>query len=661
MPFHKTWQKLKQMDKFSHEPRNIDAGILLLILRNIPDFAVLLVDNDENIILAEGSEIKNLVSVKEHILNRRLLDVFKKTHYKTLSPLISAAYGGTTASQEFSFRKRYYYLQAVPVSIQQDKANKAIMLIYENTTEEKHKSLTLELMKKKAETATKAKSEFLSRFSHEVRTPLNSVVGFTNQLAKTQLNKTQQKFLDSVKVASNHILSVLDETLSLSRIEAGEIRSEKSLFTVQNIVNEIIDIEGLKAEMKGLKLRSFITEGLNRPLVGDHVSLKQILLNLTNNAIKFTTKGSVTISAKVAKEKADEMIIRFSVIDTGIGIPEKKLKTIFHSFKHADSDHAENYEGSGLGLFIVKKSVYIQGGHIDVKSKPGQGTEFIVTLAFEKPTELTQSVTVKEKIDPGIIKNIRLLLADDDEMSCELAALIFDEWEIDYDIVNNGSGALDLAGKNNYNVVLLDIHMPDINGMEVAQQIRENYKDKEHKTVILAVTANVLEKDLKRYVECGIDGYLLKPYREEDLFDIIVRNLYGKDLYNGSHSKYVPAINGIAAGDQKGYDLSDLRKAMAGNKSHINNMLNKFISNAEKNIKLINIYLEKKQWDDLGETAHKMIPSFRHLNINHIVEILEAIEKLTLYEKNYTGIGKKVKRLTIETFSIIEALKKEFK
>ena len=648
------------MDENSNTNPNLDTGILLKIIRNIPDFAVFLLNCDEKIILAEGSEIKKLLSSKNKILNRSLWEIFDKKHCEKLSPLVHVAFQGTTISQELVVQKKYYYLQLIPLALKQGEENKSIMLIYENITEEKLSKMNLQSLKKKAEKATEAKSEFLARFSHEIRTPLNSVVGFADQLSKTSLNKQQKTFLQNIKISSDHILSVLNETISISRIEAGEISVETKQFFIKRIVDEIVEIEGLKAKEKGLKLLTNIPENLNRPLIGDSTSLKQILLNLVNNAIKFTEEGLVKISAKISREDKGQVDVRFSVIDSGIGIPESKLKSIFHSYEHNDPEITELYEGTGLGLTIVKKLVYLNHGDIDIESKPGQGSEFMITLTFRSSVEAKENIKDVQKIDPVILKNIKLLLADDDEMSCDLATLIFDDWEVDYDIVNNGTRALDLVRKNDYNVILLDIQMPDMSGLEVAERIREIYRDKEHKTIILAVTANVLEKDLKRYLELGIDNYLLKPYAEEDLFDKVVTYLYGENIHNGSNSQFMPDINGIGGGMVMGYNLSDLRKVAKNNDLFINEMLKKFISNAKKNVKLMNIYLGKKQWKDLGEIAHKMIPSFRHLHMDQIVEILEETEKLALHEKNYTEIGDKVKRLTFEIHSIVEALKKEF-
>ncbi len=635
--------------------------LLVQMLRSIPNVMIFLVNKEHHIVMGEGAEMKKAGIKEQEIIGQRIEDIFDKETAHDLNPLLELSNKGTIISHETNINSNYYHIQVVPIREEKIKEVIAGMVIFENITEDKIKTEALKSAKSKAERSNKAKSEFLANISHEIRTPLNTLIGFTDQLVKTKLDDKQSKFLEFIRDSSNHLLSIVDETITLSQVEAGEVSTEDKAFLVKDVLDDVENILGLRAYKKGLELNSICTQRLDRPVVGDDVRIKQVLLNIVNNAIKFTNKGSVTITAEIDEEHSDYVIVKFRVIDTGIGITKENLKAIFREFKQLDAGITRHYGGSGLGLTISKKLIRLLNGKIELESEPDKGSEFIITIPLKKGPEDLKITKKKAVIDPEVLAGKSILLVDDDEMNRLLVQTIFDDWGVDYDIAVDGYHALKFIENKNYDIVLLDIHMPGISGMEVTKHIREMYKERKQPIYILAVTANVIKSNLKRFLASGMDGYLLKPFKEWELFDSIVRYIFDERTFTNklttTESESVKVD--IGSDDNSKYDLSELKKTTKGKKTFFNKMINTFILNAEKNMKSINQHLERKEWEELGELSHKMIPSFRHLQIKDAVNILDQIENLCLYEKKYGTIPEKVNILNEETSQIIKQLKKE--
>lgn len=639
---------------------NLNRELLLQMLKNIPDTALFLFNPDEKLVFGGGSELKNLVNDPSHLLDKSYQEIFNDQISEILAPLLKLVYEGHTGSHEMHLNGIYYYIQVIPISLKFKKPD-YYMVLFENITEDKNHDAEIRNARISAEKASVAKSEFLAKVSHEIRTPLNSIIGFSEQLSKTSLNKKQTKFLESIRVASKHLLGIVNETISLSQVEYGKERMENKAFFISEVIEDIVKMENLKAELQNLELKYAVSNRLDFPVTGDIVSLKEILLNLLNNAIKFTEKGSVTLTSEIEKKTKQKIFIKFRVTDTGKGIPENKLNIIFDEFKQANPYIKRKYKGSGLGLSITKKLVAMLGGSIDVKSQINRGTEFIVIIPFHIKKNSENETSKTAKIDISVLRDKHFLLVDDDEMNRNLAEIIFDNWKIKPDLTSNGYDALKKVKQKKYDLILLDIHMPGMDGVETAKQIRKTYYQENHHCHILAVTANVVEKDLRRYLASGIDGYLLKPFTEKEMFDTIIKFLYNKVTPETKISKFTPDGSAKEQSEKTDYDLSDLIAATGKNHDFFNKMINTFISNTSSGLQSIKVFLENEKWDEVGETAHKMIPSYRHLRINHLVNLLEDIEELALERKDYKTIPEKVTLLNLESIAIINKLKKEIK
>ena len=638
--------------------------LLMQMLRNIPNAMIWLIDRDLQVIMAEGAELRKTFRDRNLSEKGHIREFFETKVYHALNPLLRVSMKGTSVSHELMINDHYYFIQAVPIRENNSEDVVACMLIFENITEDKLSAEALKSAMKRAERSNEAKSKFLASVSHEIRTPLNTVIGFTEQLLKTKLDEKQSTFLNAIRDSSSHLLSIVNETITLSQVEIGEINFESKVFNLGDVFSEIENIERLKAEKKGIELFMIKSHRLDYPISGDVVRLKQILLNLVNNAIKFTEKGSVTLSAEIENEYADEVGIIFRVIDTGIGIEESKRKLIFKEFTQADGGITKKFGGSGLGLTIAKKLVQMQNGKIAIESTPGEGSEFIVTLPFKKVPFEKLPAKQQVHIDPIVLKNKFILLVDDDELNRLLAKTIFDEWDVRYKIAVDGFQAIEMCQEHDFDIILMDIHMPGMSGMEATQRIRKMKKQRKEPLYILAVTANVIERDLRRFLNADMDGYLLKPFNESELFDTLVRFFFDEnieDMQTLSKTEEEKVTEQVFVDQDRPYNLAELESTTRGNKTFFNTMVNTFISNTHSNIKLMRHFLQKEDWKSIGELAHKMIPSGRHIQAMHLVELLEHTEDLTLRKKNYGTIPEMIHKIVDSSDHIIRELKKELK
>ncbi|MCW3086294.1 MAG: multi-sensor hybrid histidine kinase [Bacteroidetes bacterium] len=378
--------------------------------------------------------------------------------------------------------------------------------------------------KKSTEKLAKAKEEFLANMSHEIRTPMNVIVGFSEQLLKTGLANEQQKLLFNIKRSSNHLITIINEILDYSKMESGGIVLENIAFDVEEVLEEVYESFKNAAEKKGLELSYNIDEQVSKTIVGDSVRLKQILLNLVANAVKFTEKGMIRITCKVAHAESGSQTLLFEVSDTGIGIGAENQLTIFEQFTQADSSVTRKYGGTGLGLTISKKLVELQQGSIAVKSETGKGSVFYFTIPYNLPVD-EHMLAQQNAIDPTTGKEKlagkKVLIVDDDEMNKLLACHILESYEMKIDVADNGALALEKLIKKQYDIILMDLHMPEMGGLEAIAKIRK----KGIQTPVIAVTGNVLKGERDKCLAAGMNEYISKPYHEAELMQKIIQLL----------------------------------------------------------------------------------------------------------------------------------------
>ncbi len=369
-----------------------------------------------------------------------------------------------------------------------------------------------------AEIAVKFKQQFLANMSHEIRTPLNSIIGFTNVLLKTKLGKDQEEFVQAINTSGTSLNQLINDILDLAKVDEGRMTFDQQPFEIRKSLKSILYSFDLKVKEKNLKLTKEYDSDIPLMLLGDSVRFNQIILNLLSNAIKFTQKGKIVLNVKLLSEDDEKVTIQFNLTDTGIGIAADKVDTIFNVFEQADAGTASSYGGTGLGLAIVKQLIEAQGGSISLKSKLGEGSTFSFILPFGK----TDVESVKEveipKPDPEI-KALRVLVAEDVALNQLLIQIILSEFGFEHEIVSNGKMAIEKLKTNTYDIILMDLQMPEMNGFEATEHIRNTMKSK---IPIIALTANVITADINKCKELGMDDYLSKPINENLLYSKIV-------------------------------------------------------------------------------------------------------------------------------------------
>lgn len=375
--------------------------------------------------------------------------------------------------------------------------------------------------KERAQQSEKFKQQFLANMSHEIRTPMNSIIGLTNLLIKTNLDDHQQKYLNVIKKSSENLLVIINDILDLSKIEAGKMDFEKISFSLEDAIETVYHAMMFKAEEKKLSFSINIESNVPPFVVGDPTRLNQILINLAGNAIKFTENGDVTIDIREINRQGNVSMIQFSIIDTGIGISEESLEKIFDSFSQASSDTTRKFGGTGLGLTISKQLIELQGGTIQVKSVIGKGTSFIFTIpypigdkAFERKSDNQEDVNGTD------LQGIRVLLVEDNPFNQMVATDTLSDLipDLEIEIAENGLIAVEKVNASHYDVVLMDIQMPEMDGFEATKRIRQ-MPDEKKATPIMAMTANVTPEEVTKCFESGMDAYISKPFETQDLLN----------------------------------------------------------------------------------------------------------------------------------------------
>jgi PAS domain S-box-containing protein len=466
----------------------------------------------------------------------------------------------------------------------------------------------------------KAKEQFLANISHEIRTPINGIAGMADLLGENSNTEERETYLNAIKHSAENLKLIINDILDLAAIESGKLRFEKIPFNLTDLVPSLVGTFAYQAKDKKIKLDYNIEQNLNRILLGDPVRLNQILVNLISNAVKFTHSGDIKVQCSVEREQKTLCWVRIEVTDTGIGIPTEKLNTIFESFSQADASVTRKYGGSGLGLTIVKQLVELQNGKITVRSEENSGSTFIVLIPYTigKASNFSPVNFVgKKSLDESLTRHLQVLLVEDNDINRLYAKSILNKWRCEVDIAENGLVAIEKVKNNNYDIVLMDVQMPVMDGYEATRAIR--ILDGDRKEIpILALTANATKSDVQKCLASGMNDYLPKPFTPDDLYRKIVVELKIKPRPLKSPPSESKKLN---------FDLSYLRSVSNDNEDFIREMLQTFIQTMPGIIDEMRSCVIDKNWEKLSRLAHQIKPSFTLMGIHSLRADILFIEE----------------------------------
>jgi signal transduction histidine kinase/FixJ family two-component response regulator len=624
--------------------------------------------------LAERSNLKNLVAKNNEqisLIYAKMKNFEKAYYYHNLSDLYKDSMSNENATlsilrlqTELESEKKDKEIELLKKSeeIQKQKISKdkffnnflvitiilligLLVLLYNRYLIKKKSTSQILKAKEYAEHAKETQEQFLANTSHEIRTPMNGIIGMTHQLKDTPLTSEQMEYISAINESANNLLVIINDLLDLSKINAGKMIFEKKAFRLSDLFKNLIYSLQYRSTEKNLRLISSIDEAIPTALIGDPVRLNQVMLNLTGNAIKFTEKGEVKIIAKLLKDDGKDVHILFSVQDTGIGIQESKLNTIFESFTQVNARTTRKYGGTGLGLTIAKQLIEQQGGTISVSSKVNEGSTFSFTLQFKK---LARNVKEKDiniqaaDYNQPNLNSISVLVIDDNKVNQRVAALTIQKWNAKVDVADNARIAFEKLNAKKFDLILMDVTMPDIDGFEATRHIRKKMPAPISKTPIIAMTASALIGDRERCLDAGMDEYVSKPFNPEELYDKIVKMIPVNSIKNA------PVI-----------DLTILNERAEGDKEYLKDIMESYIQEMPNYAAEMKKYVNDKNVSAIGPQAHKMKSPAKLLGAFELNLQLEFIEKNVAVHGLDPKMIERLEKMDVLCRQTVEEMKKE--
>lgn len=489
--------------------------------------------------------------------------------------------------------------------------------IHLDVTEQKQMEIELESEKIKAQEASKAKEAFLANMSHEIRTPLNAIIGFLRELERQALSDVQKKYVDNSSIASKHLLSIINNILDISKIEAGEMSLEVEDFILEDAINNVITVMQPIAAEKGLKLSSDISSDTCNVFKGDILRLEQILFNLIGNSLKFTNKGTISLNCKVLKETNNFQEMCISVTDTGIGMEQSFADSIFNKFSQEDRSITRKFGGTGLGMAITRELVQLMNGHITIQSEKNVGTTINIIAQFEKG-KLDNVKKTQNEVKNIDITGINILLVEDNLMNRMVVNYTLNYFNCKVAEATNGLEAIDLLKKESFDIILMDVQMPEMGGIEAIKIIRE---DLNIDIPIIALTANAFKSEIDKCKEAGMNDYVTKPFEESVLIETLARYTTNKDAIS---TKVIQE----KARNERLYDLKVLNTMSRGNSEFVQKMIFIFISQTQEVISKVEDALANDDFLLVSQLIHKIKPSIESMGVLIILDDVRQLEKI---------------------------------
>ncbi len=614
------------------EKRFAKLGYYHNAILNGTDYSVIFTDNSgiirgfnagaEKILGYKASEVVDKISLLAFHLEpeiNRFLASKNLADASTFQNYSRKATSGHTDINEWTFVRKNLSQFLVRLSLKviqsEQKENIGYLAIAEDITERKRAEEDLKRAKLIAEKSNQAKDLFLANMSHEIRTPMNAIIGCTDILWANDLNPDQRECVEAIKSAGQNLLGIINDILDFSKIESGKLVLEKTPFYIKEAVLNTCSLLKIKAREKNLMLNLFIDSFLPDSVCGDQVRLNQILYNLIGNAIKFTERGEVFVSLALIKDNETSCEIKFTIKDTGIGIPADKIKAVFERFTQASDETTRKYGGTGLGLSISKNLIEMYGGTLLLTSELNKGSEFSFCISFDKVGSESGIQKRKEATNDTPIGKIKILLVEDNELNQKLAKRVLTGFGFDMDIAVNGKIALEKLKLENFDLILMDLQMPEMDGYQATQEIRKSLK---LNLPIMAMTAHSLVGEKDKCIEMGMNDYISKPFNAIDL-QFKIHQL----ILNG------PSKNGALTSQNSGTDelnLNRLRELSGGDEYFELEMTELFIKNTSRDMNLMGFEVQNGNDENVKRIAHGLKSTVSIFGLDKMSSKLTEIE-----------------------------------
>ncbi|SIN66137.1 PAS domain S-box protein [Algoriphagus halophilus] len=618
----------QQEEKFRNIISNMNLGLLE-------------VDLEDHVLHANQTFCNMAGWDLEDLIGRKAIDLLlNESDKKRLLAKSESRKTGLSDSYELKYRKpngeyRWWFISGAPNYNDKNELIGSIG-IHLDITDQKRLEEELIRQREEAEKSKRAKEIFFANMSHEIRTPMNAIVGMGEQLAKTNLNDQQEKYIKAIQNSASHLMVIIKDILDLSKLEAGKMTIESIGFRPKNIMEHVFGMMNSKAESKGLEFSVLNYDPkIQEVLIGDPIRVNQILLNLLSNAIKFTDMGKVILQCHLLSETKEEQELKFTVIDTGIGMEESFVKSNFEKYVQEDTTITRKYGGTGLGLSITKELVQLMDGAMQIESQKGVGSIISVVLKFKKGEERDLPKDQPISIEPSLLKGKRILVVDDNEFNRLVASTILEQNEMEIFTANNGEEAIDAVKSNSFDLILMDVQMPVMDGIMATHMIRNELK---LAIPIIALTAFAMKGDREKYLSHGMNDFLAKPFQEKQLLHLISQQFQGMPIA-------VKALEKDHKEPLERYSLTELEAISKGNVEFMAKMILLFQTNVMNSMNEAVQAFERSDFEEVKKLIHKIKPSIKMLRIHEVADELSEIETQVLEQQNSERMNYLMKHL----------------
>jgi len=621
------------------------------------------IDADEKIIFANQQFCAMSGYTLDELYTQKAVDLFLETpDSRVINEKTWKRQYGISNRYEFKIRtksgeSKWWLVSTAPLH-NPDGSLKGSISIHLDITRQKKLEKDLREAMQNAEHSSQAKEAFLANMSHEIRTPINAIMGMGKLLSKSNLNKQQLFYLSSIRTASENLLVVINDILDISKIEAGKINLENIPFDIEELSRHAITMLTPKAEEKGLEILCDIDGDLSHSLYGDPYRINQVFINMISNAIKFTESGYVHFTAKLLEQVENTQKVLITIKDTGIGISDDFLNVIFNKFTQEDETVVRKFGGTGLGMSITKQLMELMGGSIEIESKKNEGT--LIKLIFNLRVG-TQKILEKKravKTDTSNIGNKKVLLVEDNELNRLLAYTILTQYGAIVTSADNGIAAIDWVKKEKFDIILMDVQMPIMDGVRATQIIRESH---DQNIPIIALTANALKGKKEEYINAGMNDYIAKPYNEEKMIAVIANWLHRSEKANPAAASFVEeADSKVSEPEGPLYDIKKLMLKCGDNTEFVTQMLSLFITDVPQSMLKIREAYAEGDFKTVKYMAHRIRPALLNMSINSLKDESYELENLAANERKTAEMDGIIDKMTSVINAVTAKLKAEY-